>query len=111
MVGRGSGRRGQSSSRTPHQHRRQPRIGMGHSDRRRADDRPPHAGADRPCRRRITMTSDATLPILKDKKALVVGVANEHSIAWGCAQAFRQLEAQVALTYVNEKTRSYVEPL
>lgn len=57
------------------------------------------------------MTSDATLPILKDKKALVVGVANEHSIAWGCAQAFRQLEAQVALTYVNEKTRSYVEPL
>jgi len=57
------------------------------------------------------MTSQATLPILKDKKALVVGVANEHSIAWGCAQAFRQLEAQVALTYVNEKTRSYVEPL
>jgi len=51
------------------------------------------------------------LPILKGKKALVVGVANEHSIAWGCAQAFRKLDADVALTYVNEKTKGYVEPL
>src|SRR5271169_1330576 len=57
------------------------------------------------------MTLYETLPILKDKKALVVGIANEHSIAWGCAQAFRQLQAEVAITYVNDKTRSYVEPL
>jgi enoyl-[acyl-carrier protein] reductase I len=57
------------------------------------------------------MTFAETLPILKDKKALVVGVANEHSIAWGCARAFHQLEADVAITYLNDKTRSYVEPL
>ena len=44
-------------------------------------------------------------------KALVVGIANEHSIAYGCAKAFRELGADVAITYVNEKTRTYVEPL
>lgn len=57
------------------------------------------------------MSLEAVLPILSGKKALVVGVANEHSIAWGCAKAFRELDAQVALTYVNDKTRGYVEPL
>jgi enoyl-[acyl-carrier protein] reductase I len=48
---------------------------------------------------------------LKGLKALVVGVANQHSIAYGCAKAFRELGAELAITYVNEKTRSYVEPL
>ena len=50
-------------------------------------------------------------PPLRGLKALVTGVANEHSIAWGCASAFRQLGAEVALTYLNEKARGYVEPL
>ncbi len=50
-------------------------------------------------------------PILKDAKALVVGIANEHSIAYGCAKAFSTLGADLAITYVNEKTKSYVEPL
>jgi len=50
-------------------------------------------------------------PALKDQKALVVGIANEHSIAYGCAAAFHELGAQVALTYLNEKARPYVEPL
>jgi len=50
-------------------------------------------------------------PILKDAKALVTGIANEHSIAYGCAKAFRELGADLAITYVNEKTKSYVEPL
>ena len=49
--------------------------------------------------------------VLKDRKALVVGIANEHSIAYGCAAAFHELGAQVALTYLNEKARPYVEPL
>ena len=48
---------------------------------------------------------------LKGFKALIVGVANEQSIAYGCAKAFRELGAELAITYVNEKTRSYVEPL
>ena len=49
--------------------------------------------------------------ILKDKKALVVGIANEHSIAYGCATAFREVGAELAVTYLNEKAKPFVEPL
>jgi enoyl-[acyl-carrier protein] reductase I len=49
--------------------------------------------------------------MLNGKKALVVGIANEHSIAYGCAAAFRQLGAELAITYLNDKARAYVEPL
>jgi enoyl-[acyl-carrier protein] reductase I len=49
--------------------------------------------------------------ILKGRKALVVGVANEHSIAYGCARAFNELGADLVITYVKEKTKAYVEPL
>ncbi|GMG89015.1 enoyl-[acyl-carrier-protein] reductase [NADH] [Cupriavidus sp. TKC] len=42
---------------------------------------------------------------------LVVGVANEDSIAWGCARAFREMGAEIALTYLNDKALPYVEPL
>ena len=37
-------------------------------------------------------------PVLTGKKALIVGVANEHSIAWGCAQAMRRAGAEIAMT-------------
>jgi enoyl-[acyl-carrier protein] reductase I len=57
------------------------------------------------------MTTDTPRPILKGKKALVCGIANEHSIAYGCAKAFRELEADIAITYATEKTKTYVEPL
>jgi enoyl-[acyl-carrier protein] reductase I len=50
-------------------------------------------------------------PVLKGKKALVVGIANEHSIAWGCARAFHELGAELAITYLNDKAKPYVEPL
>ena len=50
-------------------------------------------------------------PVLKGAKALVVGVANESSIAYGCARAFHELGADVALTYLNDKARPYVEPI
>jgi enoyl-[acyl-carrier protein] reductase I len=50
-------------------------------------------------------------PVLKDRKALVVGIANDNSIAYGCAQAFAELGANLAVTYLNEKSRQYVEPL
>ncbi len=50
-------------------------------------------------------------PILKGKKALVVGIANDNSIAYGCAKAFQELEADLAVTYLNEKSKPYVEPL
>jgi len=50
-------------------------------------------------------------PPLKDAKALIVGVANEHSIAYGCAKAFHELGADLALTYLNDKAKPFVEPL
>jgi len=57
------------------------------------------------------MTNDTPRPILKDAKALVCGIANEHSIAYGCAKAFHELGAQLAITYAGEKARPHVEPL
>jgi len=50
-------------------------------------------------------------PPLLGQKALVLGIANEHSIAFGCARAFRKLGAELAITYLNDKARPYVEPL
>jgi enoyl-[acyl-carrier protein] reductase I len=57
------------------------------------------------------MNTETIYPILTGKRALVVGVANEHSIAWGCALAFRKLGAEVVLTYLNEKALPHVAPL
>ena len=57
------------------------------------------------------MAVNTPRPVLKDNKALVIGIANEHSIAYGCAKAFRELGADLAITYLNEKARPYVEPL
>jgi enoyl-[acyl-carrier protein] reductase I len=45
------------------------------------------------------------------RKVLIVGIANDHSIAYGCARAFREQGAELALTYLNDKARAYVEPL
>jgi len=55
--------------------------------------------------------NDAIRPVLAGKKALVVGVANDQSIAYGCARAFRNAGAEVAITWLNEKARPHVEPL
>jgi enoyl-[acyl-carrier protein] reductase I len=49
--------------------------------------------------------------ILEGRKALVIGVANEHSIAWGCAKMMRHAGAEIAMTYLNDRARPYVEPL
>lgn len=58
------------------------------------------------------MANDAAPhPILAGRRALVVGVANEHSIAYGCAKAFREIGAELAITYLNDKARPHVEPL
>lgn len=48
---------------------------------------------------------------LSGSKALVVGVANTQSIAWGCAKAFHSQGAEVAITYLNDKAEPYVRPL
>ena len=49
--------------------------------------------------------------LLAGKSALVVGIANENSIAYGCAKAFRALGAELAVTYLNEKAKPHVAPL
>lgn len=48
---------------------------------------------------------------LQGKKGLIVGIANEQSIAWGCARAMRDAGAELAVTWFNDKARVYVEPL
>lgn len=48
---------------------------------------------------------------LEGKTVLVVGVANAHSIAAGCAQAFADAGAEIAMTYVNETAKPYVQPV
>src|SRR3954451_1379662 len=48
---------------------------------------------------------------LLGQRPLVLGIANEHSIAYGCARVFRALGAELAITYLNEKAKRYVEPL
>jgi enoyl-[acyl-carrier protein] reductase I len=53
----------------------------------------------------------SSLALLKGKKALVTGIANDQSIAWGCAKAFHAFGADVAVTYLNDKSKPYVEPL
>jgi enoyl-[acyl-carrier protein] reductase I len=48
---------------------------------------------------------------LSGKRGLIVGIANEHSLAYGCAQHFRTAGADLAITYLNEKTEPHVRPL
>ncbi len=48
---------------------------------------------------------------LQGKKGLVIGIANEDSIAWGCAQAFHDAGAELVITYLNEKAEPFVRPL
>ena len=55
--------------------------------------------------------TDTIRPVLAGTKALVVGVANDQSIAYGCAKAFRTAGAELGVTWLNDKARPYVEPL
>ena len=48
---------------------------------------------------------------LQGKRGLVVGIANDQSIAWGCARALSAAGAELALTWLNDKARPHVEPL
>ena len=57
------------------------------------------------------VTADRLPPVLAGRKALIVGVANDRSIAWGCAQAMRKAGAEIAMTYATERAKPHVEPL
>lgn len=48
---------------------------------------------------------------LSGKRGLIVGIANAQSIAAGCAHAFRQAGAELAITYLNDKALPHVEPV
>src|SRR6266699_2041806 len=71
-----------------------------------ARSRPRHSRA-----RGCSMIPVLKAKLLEGKKGLIIGIANEQSIAWGCAKAFRGLGAELAVTYLNERARKYVEPL
>ena len=51
------------------------------------------------------------MKLLEGKKGLVVGIANEQSIAAGCANAFHQAGAQLAVTYLSDRSKPHVEPV
>ena len=52
------------------------------------------------------MIPAAKAKLLEGKRGLVIGIANENSIAWGCAKAFRALGAELAVTYPTTKPRN-----
>lgn len=48
---------------------------------------------------------------LEGKRGLVVGIANRHSIAYGCAKQMRAAGAELAVTYLNARAEPHVRPL
>jgi enoyl-[acyl-carrier protein] reductase I len=51
------------------------------------------------------------MKLLEGKKALILGLANDRSIAWGITKAFKEQGATVALSYMNDAIKKRVEPL
>src|SRR5262245_45711173 len=47
--------------------------------------------------------------LLSGKKALIVGIANEHSIAYGCAHMLKLAGVELAITYLNDKAKPFVD--
>src|SRR5579864_8555587 len=90
------------------------------ADRRRTDDRAAYAvvAAGHASVHRGKREGVMNIPVfpetkvaLKGRKGLIVGIANDQSIAWGCAKAFRALGAELAVTYLNDKAKKHVQPL
>jgi enoyl-[acyl-carrier protein] reductase I len=52
-----------------------------------------------------------TMPLMAGKQGLIMGVANERSIAWGIAKALHDHGAELAFTYQGEALRKRVQPL
>src|SRR5262245_63649120 len=62
-------------------------------------------------KRKPSMIPTAKAKLLEGKRGLIVGIANDQSIAWGCAKAFRALGCELAVTYLNDKAKKFVQPL
>src|SRR5205809_2198445 len=57
-------------------------------------------------------TAEVTgMGLLEGKRALIVGVGNQRSIAWGIAAAFQREGARLAFTYLNERFKDNVTKL
>ena len=67
----------------------------------------PHLSPDDPALKPLTMETEP----LKGKKVLITGIANHASIAYGAARAFKAFGADIAMTYLNDKTREFTEQL
>ena len=52
-----------------------------------------------------------TCDIMKGKKGLIMGVANDHSIAWGISKQLADAGAELAFTYQGEALEKRVRPL
>ena len=62
-------------------------------------------------KRKGSMIPAVKAKLLEGKRGLIVGIANDQSIAWGCAKAFRAFGAELAVTYLNDKAKRFVQPL
>ena len=49
--------------------------------------------------------------MIKNKKGIIFGIANDHSIAWGIAKKLSENGAELILTYQNESLLKRVKPL
>lgn len=58
-----------------------------------------------------TQADPLNLFSLQGKRGLILGLANEHSIAWGCARVMHLQGADIIACCLNDKSREYVEPL
>src|SRR5262249_30041248 len=54
--------------------------------------------AESKTKRSSTMIPAVKAKLLEGKRGLIIGIANEHSIAWGCAKACRAFGAELAVT-------------
>ncbi|MBA4255936.1 MAG: enoyl-[acyl-carrier-protein] reductase FabI [Polaromonas sp.] len=59
----------------------------------------------------MTSTSTPTSFTLAGKKGLILGLASEQSIAWGCARLAQQQGAELVVSCLNEKAMGFVRPL
>ena len=51
------------------------------------------------------------MSLMKGKKGLIMGVANERSIAWGISQKLAEAGAELAFTYLGDALKKRVVPL
>jgi enoyl-[acyl-carrier protein] reductase I len=59
----------------------------------------------------ISISPNLNLSLMKGKRGVVMGVANDHSIAWGIARSLFAAGAEIAFSYQTETLKKRVEPL